>query len=340
MRAPALLVPRARGEAVRRELIAAGLLRLDLEIRSEGDRLVLPLVSVDGVAMVAGELAEREFEPISRPVPVDYRELMTGSAEEKERLPRSFDVVGDVVLVRIPEDLADRGPEIGEALLRFVPSARIVGADHGVHGKERRRRLERLAGSGGWRTRHRENHVELDVDLERAYFSPRLAREHARVAAEVRRGEVVYDLCCGVGPFSVLFAHDGRARRIVAVDANPDAIALVRSTLERSGLASSVEAVEEDVERFVAARPPADRVVYNLPHEGIKYLPSVARAVAGPGRLHYYEVVPRAELEHRAEAVVGTLGSGPSWAVVEWHVVHPYSPASDLVAMTFARGTE
>ena len=39
-----LIVPRDRGEEVRRDLIASGLLRLDLEIRREGEFLVLPLV--------------------------------------------------------------------------------------------------------------------------------------------------------------------------------------------------------------------------------------------------------------------------------------------------------
>ena len=340
MRARALVVPRSNGEAVRRRLREAGLLRSDLEILAEDDRIAFPLVTAEGAPGEMGEISEREFREVEPAAPEDYRDLLPGTAREKERLPRSFDVVGDIVLVRLPEDLVERGPEIGEALLRFVPGARIVGADHGVHGRERRRRIERLAGSGGWRTRHRENHVELEVDLERAYFSPRLAREHARVAAEVRPGETVYDLCCGVGPFSVLIGADGRARRVVAVDANPDAIGLLRATVERYGLGGRIEALEMDVVQFVADRPPAERVVLNLPHEGIKYLPSVARAVARSGRLHFYEVVPRAEREQRAEAVVGTLVGGAAWSVVEWHLVHPYSPSSDLLAMTLARGPE
>jgi tRNA (guanine37-N1)-methyltransferase len=340
MKGPALLVPRHRGEAVRRELADRGVLRLDLEILHEGDQLAFPLTDLPEIPAGLGERAEREFRPVTRSLPSDYRDLVSVSPADRERLPRSFDVVGDIVLVRLPEDQIDRGREIGEALLKFVPGTRLVGADHGVHGRERRRRLERLAGSGGWRTRHRENHLELDVDLERAYFSPRLAREHALVAAAVRPGEQVYDLCCGVGPFAILIARDGRARQVVAVDSNPDAIELLRATVHRYGIAGRVEAVEQDVEQFVASRPAADRVVLNLPHEGIKYLPSVARAVASAGHLHYYEVVLRAELEHRAEAVVETLRGDATWSVVESHVVHPYSPSSDLVSMTFSRDTE
>jgi len=340
MRTAALVVPRSRGESTRRVLVQAGRLRIDLEILHEGDRIAFPLVEGPPLPPDLGEPALREFRSIALASPEDYRDLIPGTPEEKERLPRSFDVVGDIVLVRLPEELVDRGPEIGEALLRFVPGARIVGADHGVHGRERRRRLEKLAGVGDWRTRHRENHVELEVDLERAYFSPRLAREHARVAAEVRPGERVYDLCCGVGPFSILIARGGAAERVVAVDSNPEATQLLRATIARYSLEARIEVVEQDVAEFVARRPPADRVVLNLPHEGIKYLSSVARAVAPAGRLHFYEVVPRAEREHRAVSVAESLSGESPWTVVEWHVVHPYSPASDLLALTLARGSE
>ncbi len=172
MKGRALLVPRGRGEELRRALLEDGLLRTDLEILREGDRLALPLVDGRPVPDGMGELGEREFERLRSPGPTDYRDLVGLSPEETERLPRSFDVVGDIVLVRIPDELTALAPKIGRALLTFVPGARLVGADYGVRGPERRRSLEVIAGSGGWRTRHRENGLEVEVDLERAYFSP------------------------------------------------------------------------------------------------------------------------------------------------------------------------
>jgi tRNA (guanine37-N1)-methyltransferase len=246
-------------------------------------------------------------------------------------------VVGDIVLVRVPKSLEDRRAEIGTALLSFVPGARLVGADRGVRGPERRRKVETIAGQGPWRTRHRENGIELDVDLERAYFSPRLAREHARVAEEVERGDGVYDLCCGVGPFSVTIARDGRARSITAVDANPAAIELMRATLRRYSFGPKVEAVEARLESFAPQAEARERVILNLPHEGIKYLPSVARTVAPGGRLYYYEVDARDELERRSEVVVSALGPEGHWKAIDRHVVHPYSPTTDLMAWVVER---
>jgi tRNA (guanine37-N1)-methyltransferase len=335
----ALIVPRERGEEARLALLERGALRRDVRILDEGRQLALPIQEGGEVPDGLGEVATRDFPRFGAPRPTDYRELVPGTPEERSRLPRSFDVIGDIVLVRIPPETQDRAREIGAALLSFVPGARVVGADRGVHGTARRRSIELLAGEGGWRTRHRENGIDFDVDVARAYFSPRLGREHRRVADEVAEGDRVLDLCCGIGPFSVLIAHDGRAREVVAVDSNPDALELLRSTIRGRPYASRIAAVEADVAAFAASSGPAERVILNLPHEGIKYVPSVARTVAPRGRLYYYEVTSRAEFAGRGEAIVRQLDSPTWWAVVRQRVVHPYSPTSDLASFVFERAS-
>ncbi len=340
MKERALLVDRSRGEATRRALVASQALRTDLAIREEGDRLAFPIRAEAEVPSSWGELESREFDARREPGPAEFRDLLDWPEAELARVPRSFDVVGDVVLVRLPPELEPRRFEVGEALRRFVPGVRLVGLDRGVHGPERRRQVERIAGAGGWKTRHRENGLAFDVDLERAYFSPRLAREHARVAAEVRPGDRVYDLCCGVGPFAVTIARDGIAASIVAVDANGAAIELLRETLGRYPFGAKVTAVEARVETFASTAPPVERVVLNLPHEGIKYAALVAPLVAPGGRLYYYEVVPRDEVGRRAATVERTLLPAGAWRASAVHSVHPYSPTSDLVAVTVRRGPD
>ena len=157
------------------------------------------------------------------------------------------------------------------------------------------------------------------------------------MAAEVRPGESVYDLCCGVGPFSVTFARDGRARRVIAVDANPEAISLLRSTLGRYPFGPTVTPTEARVEAFAASAEPVDRIVLNLPREGIKYAALVAPLLTPGGSLHYYEVVPRDEVARRGAVVGRTLASVDLVSAGPVRVVHPYSPSSDLVAVTVAR---
>lgn len=335
-RSSALRVPPDRGEAVRLWLAEAGLLREDLRIRSDGPFLLLPIHDAREPPLGHGDLVESDFEPYGpRHAARSYQDLVECAPALRERLPRSFDVVGDIVLIRIPADLDALGPAIGAALLRFVPRARLVGQDRGVHGPERRRSLSRLAGEGEWRTVHHENGVSVWVDLERAYFSPRLAREHDEVARAVGEGEVVYDLCCGVGPFSLAIAREERAARIVAVDSNPAAIALLRESAAHAKGGGRIEAIEQDVLGFSASAPAVERAILNLPHEGIKYLPSVARLVRPGGTVHYYEVVAREALPRRPGELVDEMGGPSRWSPTAPHVVHPYSAGSDLVAFRF-----
>jgi tRNA (guanine37-N1)-methyltransferase len=339
MRSLAAVVSRRDAEETRRILSAEGLLRDDLEVGHDGDSVLFPIVGPPSAPLRRAVVSEREF--VARPDDGarSYRDLVDVPPEFRALLPRAFDVVGDIVLIRLPDSLRPYAPAVGSALLTFVPGARLVGLDLGVHGEARIRGLERLAGSGPWSTEHRENGLTLDVDLERAYFSPRLAREHALVAEEVRPGERVLDFACGVGPFAAHIVRDSRAREVVAVDSNPAAIALAERNLRRANPTGPGRAILASIETFAPSAGPCERAILNLPHGGVKYLPSVGATVARGGSLHYYELTDRAHLESRQEALVNGLESvvpGP-WTVADRHVVHPYSPTEDLLGYRFER---
>lgn len=323
-------------ELAHRSLRAAGVLRSEADVVRSEQFVVFPVRSPPDPPPEVGELVEEEFPERAAPEQ-NYRDLLSLPPAEAAELPRSFDIVGDVVVVRIPPALVHRSEEIGGALLRFVPGARVVARDEGVHGPERRRTLVRVAGSGEFRTVHRENGLSLEVDLGRAYFSPRLAREHARVAAAVRPNETVFDLCCGVGPFALTIARDGRARRVLAVDSNPAAIELLEASADRAGLGGRIEAVARPIEELLPTAGVADRVVLNLPHEGIKYASQVGTTVAPGGTLHYYEVTERSDRPGRPDALARAFGPSARFGVVQERVVHAYSPTSDLVAYDLLR---
>jgi tRNA (guanine37-N1)-methyltransferase len=336
MKALGWSVPSGDAERTRLELAARGLLRPGVEWLREGDDVVIPLRGAPAPLLEWGQLVEREFsEPAVEPVH-SYRDLLGDLPDSRRALvPRSFDVVGDIVLLRLPPELEADAALIGEALLRFVPGARLVGADEGVHGPERRRSLRKLAGSGGWATVHRENGLTLDVDLQAAYFSPRLAREHQLVADEVRSGEAVLDLCCGIGPFSLLITEGGRARSVTAVDQNPAAIELLRRNAARLRASNPLTPIVAEASEFLREPRKFDRAVLNHPTGGAPLLPALGARVAPGGVLHYYELIDRTELEDRTRAIASALGA--DWSLGEVRAVHPYSARLDLVGLTLSR---
>ncbi len=337
MISPALRVPRSQGERGRRLLKARGLLREDLRIERSEEWILLPVSAAEGPAPM-GEWVTAEFpEPPGRRRPTSYRDRLPYPPELARALPRSFDVIGDLVVLRLPESLQSRSAEIAEAIRSSVPRARLVGVDRGVKGPFRLRDIGVVAGTGPLRTRHRENGIELDVDLARAYFSPRLAREHDLVARAARPGERILDLCCGMGPFALTLAVRDRSRSITAVDLNPEAIALLRENAERLGVGDRILALCADAADHLRHGPTYDRAILNLPHAGAGLLAPLSDRIVPGGTVHYYEIVPREQAAARPVAIAGGMRPGAAWTVVGEHVVHEYSPTSDLRGYTLRR---
>ncbi|HUR25253.1 MAG TPA: class I SAM-dependent methyltransferase family protein [Candidatus Thermoplasmatota archaeon] len=320
--APGIRVPREEAETTRRRLLELEVLRLDLAVAKEGTDVVFPVA--DGCGPTLPTVAH-DFEPrVLRPT--GYQELLGWPSDRLALAPRAFDQVGDIVVVKVPHELADHAEELGDALLRFH-KARAVFHDGGVKDPYRVRDLLLIAGEGDALTQVNENGVRLWVDLSKAYYSPRLASERERVADQVQPGERVVDLFGGVAPFGVQAAKRGAT--VDSVDLNPDAVALARRNVEENGVEGQVRLWEGDA-REVARQLPlasADRVTMNLPH-GAKHFLDVAARVAKPGAtIHYHEIIELAKAQLRASVVLRELGRCGWMGRLRAHrVVRNYSP--------------
>src|SRR5207247_8953794 len=186
MRSACVEVPVERGEEVRRRLLEMDALRRDLRIERSGDRLYLPVtIPVD----IGLPVLEREF-PAGFTLVRSYRDLVHIPPRLAPLLPKAFDEIGDIVVLRLPEELVGFEREIGEAILRWSPKVCTVAADEGVGGELRIRKVRVIAGEARTRTEHVEFGLRYLVDVERAYFSPRLGSERSRVADQVNAGRV------------------------------------------------------------------------------------------------------------------------------------------------------
>ncbi|MEK6987582.1 MAG: tRNA (guanine-N1)-methyltransferase, partial [Candidatus Thermoplasmatota archaeon] len=227
MRAWCVVVPVNRGEEVRQVLRSRGVLLKHLKIRQEAGRLYLPTIRRTDVGFPT---EERDFEEAFVAIR-SYKDLVHVPERLRPSLPTSFDVIGDIAVLKIPEELLPHRTEIAEAILAWNSKVKVVAQDHGVSGELRVRRLEILAGEDRTTTVHVEYGLRYRADVARAYFSPRLATERLRVTEQVRPGEIVADPFAGVGPYAILIAKRRRPTRVHASDANPVAVDLLRQNV-------------------------------------------------------------------------------------------------------------
>jgi len=322
-------VPRREAEKVRKKLIELGILDTDFKVKHKEEFVIFPVKEkIEGF-----EIVEETFKRVKRR-PHSYREVVDIPLELKPFLPSSFDIIGDIAIIELPEELMAYGKNIGEAILKAHRHIKAVFAKGGkVSGEYRVRELIHLAGEKRTETIHRENRIRLKLDVAKVYFSPRLATERMRVFERAKEGEIVFDMFAGVGPYSILLAK--KAKIIFACDINPWAIRYLEVNRKLNKVKNIIP-ILGDV-REVAGQIKADRVIMNLPKFAHEFLKEAMISVKRGGVIHYYGFSHENNLfdEHleKIEKIAGELGKDIK--VLEKRKVRPYAPYQFNIAIDF-----
>ncbi len=318
-------------------LTERGVLMQHLRIVQAGDRILLPTTERLEIGLPT---EEREFE--SGFVAIrSYKDLVEVPDRLRASLPSSFDVIGDIAVMRIPEELRPDQEAIGGAILRWNPRIRVVMDDRGVKGDHRVRDIGVIAGERRTTTVHVEHGLRYRVDLAAAYFSPRLASERKRIADSVQEGEIVADPFAGVGPYAILIARRRRPRAVHASDANPLAVALLRANIA-ANRADRIEAREGDARTILREIAPVDRIVLDLPHSALEFLPDALAAIGARGTIHLYRILPEAEEVQTIQHIrTAARAAGLRVTDLRRRHVRAYSPTQNQTAfdVTVARGS-
>ena len=278
-------VPLKKLNDVRIELMKKELMRMDYRIKADADYGYIPIKEdVDGYEIVDIELEELNTRPHN------FSELLEDELtdEEIENLKTSFDTIGDIVILEIPDNLESKKSIIGKATLDFTKRKAIYMKKSAVHGTIRIRDLELIAGEDDPITIHKEHGARLKLNVKEVYFSPRLATERKRVSDRVCDGENILDMFCGIGPFPVVIARNNDVS-ITGVDINENAIKYFKENIKLNKL-KNVEAICGDVgEVSKSFKTKFDRIIMNLPGLAYDFLDVAMNLIEDGGIINYYE---------------------------------------------------
>ena len=211
-------------------------------------------------------------------------------AGECEEIVSAFDQIGDIIIVRIPDSLLQRKEIIGRTLLQEVKTARSVFyQSSAVRGDFRTRSLEILAGEDRTETAYRESGCRFTVDVENAFFSPRLSTERGRIAGLVTDGETILNMFAGIGMFSIMMAKKKQCR-VYSIDINPVASSLCERNIRSNKLLGQVISINGDAQKIVEKEfaGTADRTLMLLPERSDEFLDVAINATKDGGIIHYY----------------------------------------------------
>ena len=222
-------------------------------------------------------------------------ELLAGKMSEEEirTVYRSYDITGDIAVIKVPDNLSEKRKLIAEAVMAANRSVKsVLGQVTPVSGDYRVRGLEWILGERRTEATYRENGCIFKVDLAKAYFSPRLSHERMRIAELVQPGEIVVNMFAGVGPFSIVIAKHSKASKIYSVDVNPEAVSYMKENIRLNKVGDRVVPLLGDSKEIVEkeTRGIADRVIMPLPEKASEYLDAaIIASKSGDSWIHYYE---------------------------------------------------
>jgi tRNA (guanine37-N1)-methyltransferase len=212
---------------------------------------------------------------------------------ELELLHKSYNIIGEIAVIRVPDALKSRSKVIAEAIMQTQKRVKTVLRQASpVRGDLRLRKLVWVAGEKKIETVHKEHGCLFKVDLERCYFSPRLSYERMRISKQVQPGEVIVNMFSGVGCYSIIMARLSTAEKIYSIDVNPNAVQYMRENVKLNKVRERVIPIEGDAKKVIeeSLQDVADRVLMPLPKRAYEYLDYAVQALKPTGGwIHYYD---------------------------------------------------
>ena len=220
------------------------------------------------------------------------------TAEELAILRRSFEIIGDVVIIDIPDEVIHAKDDIIEAILRKHKHIKTILRKKGeVSGDFRIADYEVIYGEET-ETVVKEHGCRFIVDPTKVYYSVKLAGERERVARLVTEGEKVLVMFSGVGPYPIVIARLSKPSEVTGIELNPIAVEYFKKNVRLNKVENKVRVVEGDVRDILPVMEEEfDRILMPAPNTAESFVELLPGKIKRNGYIHYYTFAGEEEEE-------------------------------------------
>lgn len=263
-----------------------------------------------------------------------------------------FSRVGHIAHMNLREHQLPYRNLIGQVIMDKNPGVTcVVNKTNIIDSTYRNFQMEVLAGEENMVAKVKENGATYEFDFSRVYWNPRLSTEHQRIVQQVKRGDTVFDVFAGVGPFAIPAARSGAS--VLANDLNPESFRWLQHNCKLNKVESRVRTFNMDGRAFIQGpvrqelpalltQKEAVHVVMNLPALAIDFLdafrgllPHKPPSDAQLPTVHCYgfskEDDPARDVMLRASEIIGFSLENCSTV----HFVRNVAPNKDMMCVTF-----
>ncbi len=292
-------------EKVKQRIIKKGIMNTEYQAVKELGLIYFPVTKK--VKVLGAKQVDTKFKfPIVKKT-ATIEEILKGKLTTKEMklVPRTLEIVGQIMVLEVPDELIKKEKIIAEAYLEQNSNITTVVKKEAVHsGTYRLRKVKILAGKKTKETIHYENGVKIKLNLEKTYFSARSSNERLRIAKQVKPNEQILVMFSGAGPYPLVIAKKSEAKIVYGIEMNPSAHEYAIANVTLNKLEDKVAIFQGDVRKLLPKMNKTfERIAMPLPKTGEEFLDIALNKVKKNGMVHLYSFLDEEDFDKYAQKV-------------------------------------
>ncbi len=223
------------------------------------------------------------------------REIL--SDEELSVLPRGFQTIGRVIIIRLNPVLLEKKILIAKKYMELLPSTRSVYLNTGrIKGKYRTpENIVFLVGEDNPIVEHKEHGVIYRFDFTKIMFSMGNLNERKFLATLVKENEVIVDMFAGIGYFSLPIAKHSKPKIIYSIELNLESFKFLTENIKINHLDDIIVPINGDskseVIKLSKSGVRADRVIMGVFPAPKDFIKEALTLIKESGTTFHYEGV-------------------------------------------------
>ncbi len=216
---------------------------------------------------------------------------------ELSLLPRGFQTLGKIIILKLNSKLFDKKDIIAQAYLDLLPKMRAVYLNIGrIVGTCREpENIEFIKGEDDPIVEHKEHNVIYRFNITKIMFSKGNINERKYLSTLVKNGEIIVDMFAGIGYFSLPIAKHSGVDRIYSIELNPESYKFFLENIKLNHLENIIFPIKGDckieVVKLSESGIRADRVIMGVFPAPKDYIREALSLVKDKGTMIHYEGV-------------------------------------------------